>query len=159
MFTLPTSLIFKQSTSTMVTSLQYFCLTKINIDLIYTDVKHRKSSHFRRRQWPFLALLLNNELKELIIYLKMFFLIIFLSILSTHTCTLYECACVCWWRWGGGGRRRTLCNSSMYDGTVALWLMGKLFMYMSHINNNTEWTVWTLITVYSCREHIAQYIY
>lgn len=37
--------------------------------------------------------------------------------------------------------------------------MGKLFMYMSHINNSTEWTVWTLITVYSCKEHIAQCIY
>lgn len=155
MFTLPTSLIFKQSISTMVTSLQHFCLTKINIYLIYTDEKHRKSSHFRRRQWPFWALLLNNELKEMIIYLKMFFLIIFLSILSTHTCTLWVCMCVKMRR----GGRRTLCNSSMYDGTVALWLMGKLFMYMSHINNNTEWTVWTLITVYSCREHIAQYIY
>lgn len=157
MLTSPTSLIFKQSISTMATSLQYFCLTKINLYLIYTDVKHRKSSHFRGRQWPFWALLLNNELKELIIYLKMFFHYFSFNSFNTH---MHPHVCVDEdEEEGGGRRRRTLCNSSMYDGTVGLWLMGKLFMYMSHINNNTEWTVWTLITVYSCREHIAQYIY
>lgn len=83
MFTLPTSLIFKQSISTMVTSLQYFCLTKINIYLIYTDVQHRKSSHFRGRQ-------LNNELKELIIYLKMFFNYFSFNSFYTHMHT-HEC--------------------------------------------------------------------